>query len=231
MIALASLLSCVLALTPAGARGNAEQDFVDPRKQSLPRMHRFRLGVQVNYMRLSLATADGGKRSQRFHFTPIMVDLAYQLQVFKYMMVRPSLAFGPNVANSRNAMPVVFHGALHVGYQGRMFGAAAGYGYFVPMGGQPNQNDGLNGLGQPYLFNNHQFDAELSLETRIDRGSLSFQIRMGLVRTHLIHYGIDNIRWWPMPMFNAGWFFGETKRGEQRRLERERKRAAGRRPR
>jgi hypothetical protein len=34
-----------------------------------------------------------------------MLDLAYQVQVFKYMMIRPSFAIGGNVANSRNAMP------------------------------------------------------------------------------------------------------------------------------
>src|SRR5512134_3649569 len=71
--------------------------FVDPRKRQLPPRHRFRLGMEVGYMRLSAAVdADTGE-SQRFHFVPLTASFAYQAQFLKRAMIRPELCLGPNV--------------------------------------------------------------------------------------------------------------------------------------
>src|SRR5690606_14954641 len=99
----------------------------DPRKRRAPRTHRFRLGFQMDYVRLSAAVDDEGV-TQRFHYLPLQLDFAYQVQLFKHLMLRPSLALGANPANTMESMPAVVHPQIFGGYQGKGFGAALGYG-------------------------------------------------------------------------------------------------------
>ena len=63
-----------------------------------------------------------------------MIDIAYQLQFLRYLMIRPSLAIGYNVANTRNAMPGVLQPGIFTGYQGKLLGIAGGYTFIQPVG-------------------------------------------------------------------------------------------------
>ncbi|HEY0138033.1 MAG TPA: hypothetical protein VGB85_28300, partial [Nannocystis sp.] len=143
----------------------------------------------------------------RFHYAPLMIDLAYQVQVFRWAMIRPSFAIGGNVANSRQAMPAAIQPGLFVGYQGALLGIAGGYTFNKAFPAIIGVNNGHGGPTQPVLDNNHAIQGELSLTTRVDRGALNFAVRFGGVKSHLIHLDIDKKRWTGILTLSAGWFF------------------------
>jgi hypothetical protein len=210
------------ALAPAVAHAAEDDDptFIDPRRRQLPPTHRFRLGVELAYMRLSSAIdADSGKK-QRFHYIPLLADFAYQAQFLKYMMVRPSLGIGTNTSNTLEAMPLVIHPQIHLGYQGGIVGAAFGYGFFQPLIQRKDVvSASRGGLGEPIIVNNHHVGGEVSFTTRVDRGALSVILRVAGVRSHLQHFELDKPKSWrAMMTVNIGWYFGDgsKQRGRQR---------------
>ena len=232
---LAAAAAFLFALGPSGtsraavaAESSASKDepgYADPRKPRLPRTHRFRLGVEVLYERLSKAVNEDTGEGQRFHFAPFMLDVAYQAQFLKYVMIRPAFAFGPNIANSSTAMPFIIHPKLHFGYQGSIFGAAVGYGFFTSViYRQDAISEIRGGLEQPTIWENHHVDGELSVTTRVDRGALSFIMRGGAVHGHLLHLTINKERWDFLLTFNGGWYFGDGTRAKKRQKERRERR-------
>jgi len=206
-LALASLASVE---AHAGRATRAELEaagLTDPRSRQPPPRHRLRLSLLADYVKAS-ATPDRDGKLVRLHYAPLMLDLAYQVQVFKYAMIRPSLAIGGNVANSRNAMPGAIQPGLFAGYQGSLLGVAVGYSYLAPFPAIANADNGHGGVAQPVLHNNHLLQGEVSLTTRVDRGALNFAIRGGAMRSHLIHLNLDNKkRWAGCLTLSAGWFF------------------------
>jgi len=213
-LALAGASWLLVASSPAlaGKRPSkealAEAGIADPRAPTPPRRHRFRLALLTDYVRATQACSAATNTCQRFHFAPLLLDLAYQLQFLRYAMVRASFAFGANAGNSRQAMPAIVQPGVHVGFQGASLGAGFGYSYIVPFPVTPNATNGRGGLGQPALTNNHVVAGEVSLTTRIDRGALNFALRVGGMRTQLRHFDLDRERWFPSVTFSAGWFFG-----------------------
>lgn len=231
--------TAVLTTSPADAAPSdaeeelEEQAFIDPRKRPLPRTHRFRLGVELDYIRLSAAVDEGTGEVQRFHYVPLSLDFAYHAQVLKYLSIRPSFGIGGNVANSMEAMPLLLHPQLHAGFQGRWFGAAVGYGaLLIPIQNPDATSASRGGLGQPVIRNNHHVGLELSVTTRVHRrreqapgaGQLSLIVRLAGVKSTTYHFDLVARRWRFMLMFNAGWYFGDGKRARARRQERRRRR-------
>jgi len=203
----------------------ADEGFVDPRKAKLPGPHRFRLGLEFMYIRLTRAIGDDGRR-QRFHFAPIMIEAAYHGQFVKYLMVRPSVAIGANAGNSWAAMLFIIHPALHIGYQGPRLGVAAGYGWFSPLVYLANAIDPVRGgLGAPAILNNHHVNGEISLTTKVDRGAIYVAARFGAVTSHVIHYDIDKRRWFPLVMASVGWYFGDGSKQKKWQRQRELRRS------
>ena len=184
----------------------AAAGLTDPRGRPEPPRHRLRLAILSDYVRASAALGRDGTVT-RFHYATLMLDLAYQVQVFRYAMIRPSFAIGGNVANSRNAMPAAIQPGLFAGYQGALLGVAAGYSFLMPFPATIGVNDGHGGPTQPVLYNNHLLQGEVSLTTKVDRGALNFAIRFGGVKSHLIHLDLDKKRWSGMLTLSAGWFF------------------------
>lgn len=206
-----------------------EDGFFDPRKRPLPRKHRFRLGIQLEYMRLSSAIDEDTGRVQRFHFIPLQLDFAYQARIGKFVMVRPSLAIGGNPGNTVEAMPLVIHPQLFSGFQGRLVGVAAGYGFLgAPVQNKDATSELRGGLGQPILSNAHHISGELSFTTRVHRrresapgaGELSIQLRISGVNGRTQHFDIDDRRWRAMFTFGLGWYFGDGKRARARKAAR-----------
>lgn len=198
----------------------------DPRKRPPPRTHRFRLGFQMDYVRLSAAQDMETGETQRFHYLPLQLDFAYQVQLFKVLMLRPSLAIGGNPANTAEAMPAVVHPQLFGGYQGKAFGAALGYGYLHPF---PVQKDVISltrgGLGQPVITANHAVRVEASYTTRVHYGALTLALRLGGLKSHIRHYDTLDERSWRFFMgLNVGWFFGDGHRSEERQRQRQERR-------
>jgi hypothetical protein len=217
-------------LVPSAAIAKPIEDptFVDPRRRQLPPTHRFRLGVEFAYMKLSSAIDADTMKTQRFHYIPMLADFAYQAQFLKYMMVRPSLGFGTNVGNTLEAMPIVIHPQLHVGYQGAMFGAAFGYGFFQPLIQRKDVvSASRGGLGQPIIVNNHHVGGEVSFMTRVDRGAFSVILRFAGVRSHLQHFELNKPKSWrAMITLNLGWYFGDGSKQRARQRARRAQRAA-----
>lgn len=178
----------------------------DPRQRPAPPRHRLRLALLSDYVKASAALGKDGKVT-RFHYATLMLDLAYQVQVFKYAMIRPSLAIGGNVANSRNAMPGAIQPGIFAGYQGALLGVAAGYSYLAPFPAVANVDNGHGGAAQPVIYNNHMLQLEVSLTTRVDRGALNFAVRGGAMKSHLIHLDLDKKRWAGTLTLSAGYFF------------------------
>ena len=210
-LALAALALTVLA--PAGAQARcankaelAAAGLTDPRTRPAPPTHRLRLSLLSDYIRASAALGRDGQIT-RFHYASLMLDLAYQVQVFRYGMIRPSFAIGGNVANSRNAMPAAIQPGLFAGYQGSFLGVAVGYSFLKAFPEIIGTNNGHGGPTQPVLINNHLLQGEASLTTRVDRGALVFAVRFGGAKSHLIHLDIDKKRWSGVLTLSAGWFF------------------------
>jgi hypothetical protein len=152
---------------------------------------------------------------------PLQLDFAYQVQLLKHFMLRPSLAIGANPANTAESMIMVVHPQLFGGYQGKAFGVALGYGYLHPF---PVRKDVISetrgGLGEPVITANHAVRAEVSYTTRVDRGALSFALRLGGLKSHIRHYDLDTRSWRFFLGFNVGWYFGDGKKSEERERER-----------
>jgi hypothetical protein len=198
---------------------------VDPRKRKLPRTHRFRLAIHSQYVRLTRTFDDNTDEYVRFHFAPIMLDVAYQAQFLKYAMVRLAVAAGGNVANSRNAMPGVLFPQAYVGVQTRVLGLAFGYGYDWAIPPTIGASDGSpNALLQPAMQRNHVVMGEVSATSRIDRVALTFSLTLGGVKSLLTHYDTVTNRFRFYLGLQAGVFFDGTIRREKKA----RKRATGR---
>jgi hypothetical protein len=230
----ASVLVAMVASVVAGAPRRAsaasgeeleESGIVDPRKRNDTITHRFRLGLALEYIRLSAAVDSDTGEVQRFHYMPLGLDFAYQAQFLEFLMVRPSLTVGGNIYNTTEAMPLVIHPQLHAGYQGRLLGVAFGYGWFTPpVRHKDARSVPRDDIGQPLILNNHHVGGEISLTTRVDRGALSFQFRFAGVTSRTQHFELDDRRWRPMIMFNIGWYFGDGRKQAERKLERRRRR-------
>lgn len=221
----ASLAICLaLVAAPARARGPseaqlAEEGLSDPRARALPTRHRLRVAIVADWVRASKACTPDLKRCQRFHFAPLLLDIAYQAQIFGRAMVRPSLGIGINVGNSRNAMPVILQPSLFAGYQGKLLGAALGYAFIFPFPATANNTDGHQGLAQPVLWKNHVIAVEASLTSRLDRVALQFALRVGGMHTELNHLNIEGRkRWYPILTFSAGVFFDLGQRKKRARV-------------
>jgi hypothetical protein len=200
------------------------EGFVDPRTRDLPRTHRFRLAIMGGYIRLTQASNDDGE-TQRFHFAPLVLDAGYQAQFARYLMARISVAAGGNVANSRNAMPGVVFPRAHFGFQGKMFGFAATYGFMATFPITPNATDGRSqSLGQPAIANNHVIGGEPSFTTRVDRVALTIALGVSGVRSQLSHYNLSGTRWYPMFTLGFGAYFDGTLRRARRAVEGPRRR-------
>lgn len=216
---------------PVYAKRSRERSFdtsmgeVDPRKRKLPRTHRFRLAFHSQYVRLTRTLDPTTDEFQRFHFAPLMLDVAYQAQFLKYAMVRLAVAAGGNVANSRNAMPGVVFPQAYVGVQTRVLGLAFGYGFDWTIPPTIGATDGSpNALVQPVMQRNHVVMGELSATSRIDRVALTFSLAIGGVKSLLTHYDTVTNRFRFYLGLQAGVFFDGTIRREKKA----RKRATGR---
>ncbi len=224
------VLGCLVAIPRAAeaAPGDVEDPtFVDPRKRQLPPTHRFRLGLEIGYMRLSKAVSEETGEEQRFHFVPMLASFAYQAQFLERAMIRPELSLGTNVGNTIEAMPFIINPKLYIGYQGALVGAAVGYGYFTPIPARKDVvSENRGGLGQPVTINNHQIGGELSFTTRVDKGALSFILRAGGVNGRTQHFELDKRRWRFMFTFNFGWYFGTGEKQRARQEQRRREKAA-----
>ncbi len=230
---LAALALPATALADPKKPFDESEGFLDPRDRKRPRTHRFRLALDSYYIRLTQAS-DGEGNTQRFHFSPLMIDLGYQAQFAKVLMARIAFAVGGNVANSRNAMPIVIMPKAYLGYQGKMFGLAANYGFMYPFPQRPNATDGRSAsLGQPVIANNHAVGGEASFSTRVDRVALTFAVGGAAVNSILAHYDLGGPRWYPMLSFSLGAYFDGTilrskRGGDERRRDPGRMRTAGR---
>ena len=219
-------LALTLASASSAAAATEESDLgpgvADPRKRPPPRTHRFRLGYQMDYVRLSAAFDEDTGKTQRFHYLPLQLDFAYQVQLFKVLMLRPSLALGANPANTVEAMPAVVQPQLFGGWQGKGFGVALGYGYLHPF---PVRKDVISntrgGLGEPVITANHAVRGELSYTTRVSTGALSFALRLGGLKSHIRHYELDERSWRFFVGLNVGWYFGDGHRAAERERTRE----------
>lgn len=221
------LASWVAVPSVATAKPGDDPTFYDPRVRQPPARHRFRLGLELGYMRLSAAIDAKTGKKQRFHYIPLAADFAYQLQFLKFMMLRPSLALGTNVGNTLEAMPMIIHPQFHTGYQGSIVGAALGFGWFHPLIARKDVVSAQRGgLGEPVSLNNWHVGAEISATTRVDRGALSFIIRGMGVNGRTMHFELDKRRWRFMFTFNIGWYFGDGSKQRARQRERQRQRAA-----
>lgn len=218
----------------APSKTDEAPEFYDPRVRERPRTHRFRMGLQLDYVRLSAAVNQQTGDSQRFHWVPLQLDFAYQAQFLRYFMVRPSFAIGPNIGNTFVSMPFVVHPQLHAGYQGALFGAAVGYGYFTPpLKFKDYVSTIRGGEGRPVFEHAHHLNVEANLTTRVHRrrrgapgaGALSFMVRLGAVRGTLRHFEVKSERWRFMFTTSIGWYFGDGTRLRERRAERRAARA------
>jgi hypothetical protein len=193
----------------------------DPRVRQRPRTHRFRLALASHWVRLTQAIDNNG-RSQRFHYAPLYLDMAYQAQFLKYVMVRIAVGVGGNVANSRNAMPVSVFPQAYLGYQGKIAGLAFGYGFdwTIPPTFDAVSPSEANPLQQPVITRNHVVMGELSVTSKIDKVALTFAVSVGGMQSDLSHFSTYNRKWRPYLGFALGGFFDGTKRREKKALKR-----------
>jgi hypothetical protein len=192
----------------------------DPRVKNRPRTHRFRLALASHWVRLSQTQNTNTGEFVRFHYAPLYLDLAYQAQFLKYVMVRLAVGIGYNVANSRNSMPLSIFPQAYLGYQGKSVGVAFGYGFdwTIPPVFDATANES-NALQQPVITRNHVVMGELSYTTRVDRVALTFSFSIGGIQSDLSHYDTYNRKWRPYIGFGFGAFFDGTIRREKKALE------------
>lgn len=191
----------------------------DPRTKGRPRTHRFRLALTSHWVRLSQSLDPGTGETTRFHYAPLYIDMAYQAQFLKYVMVRLAVGVGGNVANSRNAMPVSLFPQGYVGYQGKTLGLAFGYGFDWTIPPVFGARENPNAPEQPVITRNHVVMGELSATTRIDRVALTFSFSVGGIQSDLSHYDTYNRKWRPYLGFGFGAFFDGTIRREKKALK------------
>jgi hypothetical protein len=191
----------------------------DPRVRNRPRTHRFRLALASHWVRLT-QTQDNTGELVRFHYAPMYLDLAYQAQFLKYVMVRIAVGVGGNVANSRNSMPISVFPQGYVGYQGKIVGLAFGYGFdwTIPPTFDATANF-QNALQQPVITRNHVVMGELSATSRIDRVAVTFSFSVGGIQSDLSHFDTQNRKWRPYLGFGFGAFFDGTIRREKKALK------------
>ncbi|NVB41959.1 hypothetical protein G6O69_29290 [Pseudenhygromyxa sp. WMMC2535] len=205
------------------AREKKERSFdtsmgeVDPRTHDRPRTHRFRLAIQSHWVRLTRVQNPDTGESERFHYAPMHIDLGYQAQFLKYVMVRVAVGLGGNVANTRNAMPASVFPQAYAGYQGKLFGAAFGYGFdwtIPPTDGATASSSFA--LPQPVIRRNHVVMGELSVTSRVDRVALTFALALGGMKSQLTHFNEANNRFRFYLGLHAGAFFDGTIRREKK---------------
>ncbi|GEM_PF-1559988 len=193
---------------------------VDPRHRARPRRHRFRLAIHSHWVRLTQTLNPQTNETERFHYAPMHLDLAYQAQFLKWMMVRVALGVGGNVANTRNAMPVSIFPQLYLGYQGKVAGVAFGYGFdWTAAAGDGRSANGSFTLEQPVIRNNHVVTGEFSVTSRIDKVALTFALAVGGMQSQLTHFAEANKRFRFYLGLHAGVFFDGTRRREKRALK------------
>lgn len=218
----ASLRPPVLAKRKRDREFDTSMGEVDPRTRGLPRTHRFRLALHSHWVRLTRTVNPDTGESERFHYAPLMIDLGYQAQFLRYVMVRLALGLGANVANTRNAMIASIFPQAFVGVQTKIFGAAFGYGFdWAPPGRTDARAPGSNSLIQPSITRNHVVMGELSVTSRVDRVALTFALNLGGMKSNLVHYDTVNSRF----RFYLGLSFGAFFDGTIRREKKARKQA------
>lgn len=192
----------------------------DPRVRERPRTHRFRLALHAQWIRLTRTQNPATGEFERFHFAPMMIDLGYQAQFLKYVMVRLAVAVGGNVANTRNAMPLALFPQGYVGYQGKIIGLAFGYGFdwTIPPNFHVTAASAF-ALEQPVITRNHVVMGELSATSRIDRVALTFALAIGGVQSDLTHFDTANRKFRPYFGFQLGAFFDGSRRREKKALK------------
>lgn len=189
----------------------------DPRKRQLPKTHRFRLALHAQWVRLSQSPNKAGELV-RFHFAPLLVDLGYQAQFLKLMMVRLALAAGANVANTRHAMPVEVFPQIYLGLQTKVIGIAFGYGFDWTIPPSFNVIDPAvsDAVAQPVITRNHVVMAELSATSRIDRTAMTFALNIGGMQSDLSHFETQNRKFRFYLGLQIGMFFDGTRRKEKK---------------
>jgi hypothetical protein len=192
----------------------------DPRVRNRPRTHRFRLALTAHWVRLTQTQNPDTGEFERFHYAPMYLDLAYQAQFLKYVMVRLAVGVGGNVANSRNAMPLSVFPQAYLGYQGKIVGVALGYGFdwTIPPVFDAKASTKC-ALEQPVITRNHVVMGELSATSRIDRVALTFSFSVGGIQSDLSHFNTYNRKWRPYLGFGFGAFFDGTIRREKKALK------------
>jgi hypothetical protein len=190
----------------------------DPRVRERPHTHRFRLAIHSQYIRLPQAANTNTGTTTRFHFAPLMLDLAYQAQFLKYVMVRIAVAAGGNVSNVRHAMPGVVYPQGYVGYQGKIVGVAFGYGFIwtIPPNFDAIDPSDPNALKQPVITRNNVVMGEFSATSKIDRVAMTFSLAIGGVQSDLSHYDVVNRKWRFYLGLQAGMYFDGTIRKERK---------------
>lgn len=227
LLALPPSTAALIAGPPVLAKRARKREFdtsmgeVDPRVRQLPRTHRFRLTLHASWVRLSRTLNPATEEYERFHFAPMMLDLGYQAQFLKYVMVRIAVAVGGNVANTRNAMPLAVFPQAYVGYQGKVLGVAFGYGFdwtIPPVFGASASTS--TALEQPVITRNHVVMGELGATTRVDRVALTFSLAIGGIQSDLSHFQTSNRKFRPYLGFQFGAFFDGTIRREKKARKR-----------
>lgn len=186
----------------------------DPRVRERPRTHRFRLALHAQHVKLPRAQVNN--ESMQFHWAPLMLDLGYQAQFLKYVMVRLAVGIGSNVANSRHSMPVAVYPQGYVGYQGKIVGLAFGYGFLWTIPPTFNVEVPSTRIESPVITRNHVVKGELSATSRIDRVALTFALALGGVQSDLSHHDTYNRKWRFYLGLQAGMFFDGTIRKERK---------------
>lgn len=216
--------AAIIAPVPVHAKRSRNRKFDtslgerDPRQRQRPRTHRFRLAIHAQYVRLTRTFNEATDEFQRFHFAPLLLDLGYQAQFLKYVMVRIAIAAGGNVANTRHGMPGVVFPQAYVGYQGKIIGVAFGYGFdwTIPPTFGASDPSSNNALEQPVITRNHVVMGELSATSKIDRVALTFSLALGGIQSETSHYGPLGRKWRFYLGLQAGMYFDGTIRRERK---------------
>jgi hypothetical protein len=190
----------------------------DPRVRQRPRTHRFRLAIHAQWVRLTNTTNIETGETTRFHYAPLMLDLGYQAQFLKYVMVRLAVAVGGNVANSRHGMPISVLPQFYVGYQGKVVGLAFGYAFdwTIPPTFDAVDPAVKDALREPVITRNHVVTGELSATSKIDKVAMTFSLALGGMQSDLSHYDTTNRKWRFYMGLQAGVFFDGTRRREKK---------------
>lgn len=211
-----AMFAALAAPAQAKPRGkfDTSEGFYDPRRPDLPRTHRFRLSIESGHIGLSTVLDNSTGLPVRFHFAPLMLGLNYQAQFARVLSARVGANIGYNVANSRNAMPLVVNPRAWLGVQGRWVGIHGGYGYLLIFPTTPNGYGGRSDLEQPGLKQPHQVGGELSITGRVDKVAFTASVGGQVVFATLCHLSVDceaspetSKRVYPMVTMGIGVFF------------------------